>query len=137
MTRQNKMAGGRRRRENVAGGRGTRVNVRLSKSELKRLQQIRDETGQTYPRILVERALASESGATKTDVDEIIAYVNMLSTAINRVGVNLNQIAHVVNAGGQLPAELRGPFGEILIEIQQLARRSRGLYDRLEEDGLR
>ncbi|WP_416447276.1 plasmid mobilization relaxosome protein MobC [Leucobacter sp. HNU] len=134
---QGKKPAGRSRRENVSGGRGGRVNVRLSQRELQKLEEIRRATGQTFPRILVERALASDSGVTKSDVDEIIAYINGLSREFNRVGVNLNQIAHVVNAGGQLPPELRGPFAEILIELLQLARRSRGLYDRLEGQGLK
>lgn len=124
---------GRRRQKNLSGGRTKMIGVWVSDAELKQLQRLAESAGGwSVPRLLLERALADQSGVTRSEHDFLLQCVNGLATEVNRVGVNLNQIAHATNAGNSLPVELKYPLAEMLIELQQLARRGRSIYDHVE-----
>jgi hypothetical protein len=96
----------RRRQANVPGGRSKRHEVKMSVEENARLVALADVRGVTVPRLLLESALAAETGQTMTERNELVAEVFRLQRLFGAVGVNVNQIAKKVNATGQVPAEL-------------------------------
>lgn len=120
---------GRSRQENVAGGRTQRVNVRLSKSDYDALKKQAATAGMTVPRILVERALADDTGTTKTDLANLRHSVNQLTTQINKVGTNLNQIAHATNAAGTVPTGLEHALAEGILEYRHLMMKAKRIYE--------
>ncbi|HEX3825681.1 MAG TPA: plasmid mobilization relaxosome protein MobC [Sporichthyaceae bacterium] len=90
-----------RRRANVAGGRDRRHYVKVSAGEEARLVELASARGITVARLLVESALAggAESAGAAAAVAAELA---VLSRAVGRVGVNVNQIARVTNATGEV-----------------------------------
>lgn len=90
-----------RRRANVAGGRGRRHYVKVSEAEEARLMELAATRGITVARLLVESALAggAESAGARAAVAAELA---VAVRALGRVGVNVNQIARVTNATGEV-----------------------------------
>jgi sugar phosphate isomerase/epimerase len=90
-----------RRRANVAGGRDRRHYVKVSEQEEERLRELAAARGITVARLLVESALAggAESAGARAAVAAELA---VAVRALGRVGVNVNQIARVTNATGEV-----------------------------------
>lgn len=109
----------RRRRENVAGGRQHRHEVKVSPEEEGRLLRLAAAQRVTIPRLLVEAALASEGGETPTErrraIEELFALHRLLAAVSN----NVNQIARVSNATGEVPGE----FSATLAAVRRTAER--------------
>lgn len=96
-------AGARQRR--LPGGRRHKFTVRLSEQELQTVQDRAAAAGISIPRLMVEATLAGDAQTAserRAVVVELLA-VRRLALA---VGNNLNQVARVANATGQVPPEL-------------------------------
>lgn len=65
------------------------------------------DQGVTIPRLLVESALAAESGETRTERHETLAELFKICRLLGNIANNVNQLAKVANATGELGAELR------------------------------
>ncbi len=117
----------RRRRANYVGGRQHRHEVRVSPEEEGMLLQLAAAQGITIPRLLVESALAQESGETVSErrnaVAELFAVYRLLASVAN----NVNQIARIANTDRQVPVET----GVVLDEVRAVARRVDAVIDEL------
>jgi hypothetical protein len=90
-----------RRRANVAGGRSRRHYVKVSAAEEARLAELAAARGITVARLLVESALSGGADSAGTRA-AVAAELAVLSRAMGRVGVNVNQIARATNATGEV-----------------------------------
>ena len=119
----------RRRRANYVGGRQHRHEVRVSPEEEGMLLQLAAAQGITIPRLLVESALAQESGETASErrnaVAELFAVYRLLASVAN----NVNQIARIANTDRQVPVEA----GVVLDEVRAVARRVDAVIDELSQ----
>ncbi|MER7484536.1 MobC family plasmid mobilization relaxosome protein [Streptomyces sp. NPDC126497] len=100
----------RRRRRNPSE-RTRKTTTRLSDTEHAEIVVAATQRGITVARFLATAGLAAARGSTALHTDErldsAIDELAALRTALARIGNNINQIAHVHNAGGQpLPGEL-------------------------------
>ena len=94
-----------RRRSRNASERTRKTTTRLSDTEKAEIVAAAAQRGVTVARFLAAAALATARGSTAlhtneqldTAIDELAA----LRTALSRIGNNINQIAHIHNAGGQ------------------------------------
>ncbi|WP_405848456.1 MobC family plasmid mobilization relaxosome protein [Streptomyces sp. NBC_01518] len=100
-----------RRRSRNPSERTRKTTTRLSDTEKAEITAAAAQRGITVARFLAAAALAAARGSTAlhtneqldTAIDELAA----LRTALSRIGNNINQIAHIYNAGGQpRPGEL-------------------------------
>src|SRR5699024_1675042 len=64
----------------------------------------------SVPRLLVESALRPDTSVSRADIQELITTLFGLSQQISAVGLNLNQIAKVANASGEVPDDLHNVF---------------------------
>lgn len=71
------------------------VNIRLSPVQLARLQEQADKAGTTVTDFVRASALGKRVTVKKSTAPEF-----MTIHELRRIGVNLNQIAHAMNAGG-------------------------------------
>ena len=117
----------RRRRANYAGGRQHQHKVRVSPEEHGRLLTLALEQGVTIPRLLVESALSIGQGETPTQRREAMAELFGLHRLLAAISNNVNQIARVANATGELREELEATL-----------RKSREVASRIDDaiDGL-
>src|SRR5699024_8590927 len=76
----------------------------------------------SVPRLLVESTLRPDTTVSRADLEELKTTLFGLSRQISAVGVNLNQIAKVANATGEVPDDLQAALGGL-----------RKLYFRVEE----
>lgn len=60
----------------------------------------------SVPRLLVESTLLVEHGESVTDRHELITQIMLLQRQVAAVGNNINQIAHVANATGEIGVDL-------------------------------
>lgn len=103
----------RRRRENVPGGRRHQHKVLVTPEEEAALLLRADKLGVTVARLLVESALAGGAEAVAAERAEmedrraLWAELNRLQRAVGAIGVNINQLAKVSNATGELDEQLR------------------------------
>ena len=96
---------GRRRRANVTGGRRVQHKVLVSAEEEGVLIRLAGEQRVTIPRLLVESAIASSAGETRTERRDAIAELFGIHRLLAAVSNNVNQIAKATNATGQRQAE--------------------------------
>jgi Bacterial mobilisation protein (MobC) len=92
------------------------MTTRLSDTEKTEIVTAARQSAVTVARFLAAAGLAAARGSARqhadhqldTAIDELAA----LRTAVSRIGNNINQIAHVYNAGGQpRPGELDFTLG--------------------------
>lgn len=95
-----------RRRGNVKGGRVARHEVKVSAEEEGQLQRLALAQNITVPRLLIESALAAETGETATERRELIAQLFALQRQIAGVAVNVNQIAKAANTTHETASDL-------------------------------
>jgi hypothetical protein len=100
-----------RRRTRNPSERTHKTTTRLSDTEQAEITAAAEQRAVTVARFLAAAGLAAARGSTTVHtneqldsaIDELVA----LRTALARVGNNINQIAHIYNAGGQpRPGEL-------------------------------
>ncbi|MFF8743836.1 MobC family plasmid mobilization relaxosome protein [Streptomyces californicus] len=108
-----------RRRTRNASERTRKTTTRLSDTEKAEIADAAAQRGITVARFLAGASLAAARGSTAlhtnerwdTAIDELAA----LRTALARIGNNINQIAYVLNAGGQpRPGELDHALSTLL-----------------------
>lgn len=96
----------RRRRANVDGGRQHRHEVKVSPEEEGMLLRIAAAQHVTIPRLLVESALSSATSVTPTERRNAMAELFAIHRLLAAVSNNVNQMARVTNATGEVQSEL-------------------------------
>ncbi len=96
----------RRRQPRVLGGRARVVKVRLTEQEDMVLSARADAAGVSRQRFLVDAALAR--GHTAPERRALYGVLTSARTSVMRGMTNLNQLARVANATGQVPHDLGG-----------------------------
>lgn len=120
---------GRRRRQfNAEGGRDVSRKVKLTTAQDLALRVRAEAMQVSVPRLLVESALAETAGETAKERADLLAALFGLQRELAAVGNNVNQIAHVANASGELRADLeatlavlRGAVGEVRAAVASLS----------------
>jgi len=100
---------GRRRANSGSPRTGSRL-VRVNAEEDAALMRLAAHQNMSVPRLLVESALRPDTSVSRADIQELITTLFGLSQQISAVGVNLNQIAKVANASGEVPDDLGNVF---------------------------
>lgn len=118
---------GRRRRANTAGGRHHAHQVKVTPEEEALLLQLAAKQGVSVARLLVESALAVEDRTTATDRREAMAELFRIHRVLGGAANNMNQLAKVANATGEVPAE----FGPTMGYVRRLCTRIDTTIDRL------
>ncbi len=95
--------------------RAERVAFRVTQDEADRLQIAADRAGVTVSEYCRAAALGARLRARKErDVSSALV-------ELNRVGVNLNQIARALNRGTGLPSDLSEVLDEVRAAVERLA----------------
>ena len=95
----------RQRRANVTGGRRHFHKVGVSAEEEGELLRLSKAQRVTIPRLMVEAALSSERSETPTERRQAMAEMFTVHRLLAAISNNVNQIAKVANASGELQAE--------------------------------
>ncbi|TDE88144.1 plasmid mobilization relaxosome protein MobC [Occultella glacieicola] len=111
----------RRRRANAPGGRQHRHEVKVTPEEEAVLLRLALAQEVTVPRLLVESALASETGETATERRNAIAELFRAHRLLAAISNNVNQMAKATNATGEVQ--------EDLVETLRAVRRTAGRID--------
>ena len=106
--------------------------VKVTAEQETRLAELAAARGITVARLLVESAL---SGGAQSAVERaaVVAELSVLGSALGRVGVNVNQIARVTNATG----EVQPATEATLAAVQEVAARLGAVLDALDTTGRR
>ncbi|OZC46340.1 MULTISPECIES: plasmid mobilization protein [Nocardiaceae] len=92
----------RTRQSNVVGGRMYRHVVKLTEEQELAVQAAARVQGVTVARLLADSALkAPRASVSREDLTELFAVTKLIAA----VGRNLNQLAKVANATGEVPPE--------------------------------
>ncbi len=98
---------GPERRKRVLGGRhAARYNVKVTAAEGGVLERIAAAQHVSVPRLLVEAAMSSELRETPTERKAAMAELFKAFRLLAGIANNVNQLAKVANATGDVPAEL-------------------------------
>lgn len=103
----------RRRRANIDGGRQHFHKVGVSPEEEGRLLVLAGEQRVTIPRLLVESALSSKNSETPTERRNAMIELFALHRLLANIANNVNQVAKVANATGEVQDELRGTLDAV------------------------
>jgi len=117
----------RRRRANVAGGRQHRHEVKVTPEEEAILLQLAEAQHVTVPRLLVEAALSAPAGESPSERRNAIAELFGLHRLLAAISNNVNQMARVTNATGNVHTEMV----ETLRAVRRTAERIDGAIDGL------
>lgn len=103
--------GGRRRRENAPGGRHHAHKVRVTPEEEAALLARAGRLGVSVPRLLVEAALLDGETLESRSADtewrhQVLTELFAVKRALGASAININQIAKVANATGEVDASL-------------------------------
>jgi hypothetical protein len=106
--------------------------VKVTAEQEARLVELAGARGITVARLLVESAL---SGGAESAIQRaaVVTELSVLGTALGRVGVNLNQIARVTNATG----EVQPATEATLAAVREVAARLEAVLDALDTTGRR
>lgn len=96
--------------------RGGQLNLRVSASEQAELERFAAHYGLTVAEYTRRRALGHRLPPDVGGRRQTAA----VATALMRIGVNVNQIAHRLNAGGRAPAYLEALIARIDAELDRL-----------------
>ncbi len=118
---------GRKRRANATGGRHYAHQVKVTPEEEAVLLQLAAAQGVSVPRLLVESALAVEDRTTATDRRAAIAELFRIHRVLGGAANNMNQLAKVANATGEVPAE----FGPTMGYVRRLCSKIDATIDKL------
>lgn len=97
----------RKRQANVEGGRPVRREVTLTPVQDGQLTVAAERAGRTLPAFLVEASLKAGGYQTETERRESIFALFQLREQLARIGNNVNQMAKLLNAEGEVHADLR------------------------------
>lgn len=105
---------GPERRKRVLGGRhAARYNVKVTAAEGGVLERIAAVQHVSVPRLLVEAAMSSELRETPTERKAAMAELFALHRLLAAISNNVNQIAKVANATGEIQGELRSTLDAV------------------------
>lgn len=105
---------GPERRKRVLGGRhAARYNVKVTAAEGGVLERIAAAQHVSVPRLLVEAAMSSELRETPTERKAAMAELFALHRLLAAISNNVNQIAKVANATGEIQGELRSTLDAV------------------------
>lgn len=108
------MPTGPERRKRVLGGRhAARYNVKVTAAEGGVLERIAAAQHVSVPRLLVEAAMSSELRETPTERKAAMAELFALHRLLAAISNNVNQIAKVANATGEIQGELRSTLDAV------------------------
>lgn len=113
-----------KRQERAEGGRAARVNIRMTADDSLRLTAAAERAGLSLPAYLVESGLRAGNFDTKSDRDAAVYEVIKLERQVARIGNNVNQIAHRLNALGEVDpglAEVARDVRMAMRAVQNLA----------------
>jgi hypothetical protein len=129
MSKPTSQTGRPQRQPNVEGGRGHRYVVKVNDNESAALETEAKAQGVTVARLMVEMALARETGSdsqvaslTVTEKRDLVTSLWSLKTAIGGVAVNINQVARHANATQTFPAEANELMlvgREVLVRVEE------------------
>jgi hypothetical protein len=109
-----------RRQRRVPGGSVKRINCRTTEPTYGRLEDRARAAGLSLPRYLIESGLRDEAGQWSVRQQRWwVERLGVVETRLIRVGVNLNQIAAVANATGELDEGLVGTLGYVRVTLQR------------------
>lgn len=97
----------RKRQANVEGGRPARREVTLTALQDGQLTVAAERAGKTLPAFLVEAGLKAGGYQTETERRESIFALFQLREQLARIGNNVNQMAKLLNAEGDVHADLQ------------------------------
>lgn len=97
-----------------------RIEIRVNHNEKKRIRQLGLERGYETTALYV-RSQAMNPGAEHPSAQRQAQYACMYQ--LNRMGTNINQIAHHLNSGGH-------PDGEILVALMEILQHAEMLYEK-------
>lgn len=105
---------GPERRKRVLGGRhAARYNVKVTAAEGGVLERIAAAQHVSVPRLLVEAAMSSELRETPTERKAAMAELFALHRLLAAISNNVNQIAKVANATGEIQGDLRSTLDAV------------------------
>ena len=110
----------RRRRANVDGGRQHFHKVGVSPEEEGMLVRLAEAQRVTIPRLLVESALASGTAETPSERRNAMAELFALHRLLANIANNVNQVAKVANATGEVQAELNATLDAVRRTAQRI-----------------
>jgi hypothetical protein len=106
--------GGTERRKRLVGGRHAgRYTVKVSDAEGGILERIAAAQHVSVPRLLFESAMSSELRETPTERKAAMAELFTLHRLLASISNNVNQIAKVANATGEIQGELRSTLDAV------------------------
>lgn len=94
------------------GGRKHQLKVRLTDEQRAKVTQRANAAGVSIPMLMVEAAL-SGSARTATGRRAIVIELLGIRRLVAALGNNVNQLARVANATGQVPEELRAVLSAV------------------------
>jgi hypothetical protein len=113
---------GRRRRANAPGGRRYAHKVLVTAEEEATLTRLAAQAGVSVPRLLVEAATSPVVGETASVRREAMVELFGLIRVVSGIAGNLNQVARVANATGEVPVAervLRERIRELIPHIER------------------
>lgn len=122
-----------KRQAHVGPRRDERVHVRLSPEDKLRLSAAASQAGMSLPAYLVHSGLQSGGFDTPTDRDAGLFEVVKLERQVARVGNNVNQIAHRLNALEEVDPGMK----EAAADVRRAMRAVQSLGMRIAEMGER
>lgn len=115
-----------RRQSHAGPRRDARVNLRVAADDKLRLEAAAAGAGMTLPAYLVYAGLRGGGFDTPSDRDAAVFEVIKLERAVARVGNNVNQIAHRLNALGEVDpgmAEAAAEVRAVMAAVRELGMR--------------
>jgi uncharacterized protein (DUF1778 family) len=117
----------RTRQSNVVGGREYRHVVKLTAEQEMAVQAAARVQGVTVARLLIDSALkAPRSTVSREDLTELFAATKLIAA----LGRNLNQLAKVANATGEVPPETTAAIAAVRQVFDRVNRLPRDLVGR-------
>jgi hypothetical protein len=107
----------RKRQANVEGGRTVRREVTLTPVQDGQLLVAAERAGRTVPAFLVEAGLKAGGYQTETERRESIFALFQLREQLARIGNNVNQMAKLLNAEGEVDTDLRTTLAAVREKI--------------------
>ncbi|WP_159613953.1 plasmid mobilization relaxosome protein MobC [Glutamicibacter sp. JC586] len=110
----------RKRQANIGGGRRVVRQLKLSVAQDTALRVHADELGVSVQRLLVESTLSAFQGETVTERRDLLTALFQLQRGLAAAGNNINQIARVANATGEIKDELHGSLEHLRATVARI-----------------
>lgn len=110
----------RKRQANVTGGRQVRREVTLTPVQDGQLVVAAERANRTVPAFLVEAGLKAGGYQTETERRESIFALFQLREQLARIGNNVNQMAKLLNAEGEVDTDLRATLAAVREKISDV-----------------